>query len=220
MGKVRHRVHPRVLRARPSASLQLFEVSLCALICLLLAACFTRQFLVDSLPTAALPARPMLATGPWGQASSTQSLLVAHTSIVPSTWCCRSGGVWVWGCRAPLGSVGLLGVSPLVLVRVSLGMEAHCLLGPVPCLAHRQRDRAQAAVGWLGAELGMDPTPTQPLSSGRGGAAALPCPGYAGQKSAPQAGGSQCSSCPKSSQELAVVPLTCWCSKAPVALPR
>lgn len=58
MGKVRHRVHPRVLCARPSASLQLFEVSLRALICLLLAACFTRQFLVDSLPTAALPARP------------------------------------------------------------------------------------------------------------------------------------------------------------------
>ena len=43
--------------ARPAAALWLFEVSLRALICLPLAARFTRQFLVDSLPTAALPVR-------------------------------------------------------------------------------------------------------------------------------------------------------------------
>lgn len=49
------RVSPR---ARPSASLRLFEVSLHALICLPLAACFTRQFLVDSLLTASLQPRP------------------------------------------------------------------------------------------------------------------------------------------------------------------
>ncbi|XP_031447812.1 uncharacterized protein LOC116228219 [Phasianus colchicus] len=43
--------------ARPVASLRLFEVSLHALFCLPLAARFTRQFLVDSPPTAALPVR-------------------------------------------------------------------------------------------------------------------------------------------------------------------
>lgn len=116
---------------------------------------------------------PVLATRPWGQAGSTRPCWRPTPASCPAPGAAAAVGCGFGGAQHLWAQLGCLGC-PLVLVRASLGMEAHCLLGPVPCLERRQRDRAQAAVGRLGAELGMNPTPSQPLSSGRGGAAALP----------------------------------------------
>lgn len=103
------RVSPR---ARPGASLRLFEVSLRALICLPLAACFTRQFLVDSLLTASLQPRPrrqrrfpgrQAGCGQRGQAGSTWG---PHPCIPPGAGIPVPGGE-TWLRPAGLSSTGL-----------------------------------------------------------------------------------------------------------------
>lgn len=113
------RVSPR---SRPSASLRLFEVSLRALICLPLAACFTRQFLVDSLLTASLQPRPrwqrrfpggQAGCGQQGQAGSTRR---AHPSIPPSA------GILVPGGETWLSPMGLT-PSPALRAQQPLSFE-------------------------------------------------------------------------------------------------
>lgn len=87
-------VRPCVPRARPSASLRLFEVSLCALICLPLAASFTRQFLVDSLLTASLQPRPRWQRCfPGGQAGHGQRGQAGSTPQHPAR-CCHPSAWW------------------------------------------------------------------------------------------------------------------------------
>lgn len=109
-------------RARPGASLRLFEVSLRALICLPLAACFTRQFLVDSLLTASLQPRPrrqrrfpgeQAGCGQRGQAGRSPG---AHPTIPPGAGIPLPGGE-TWLSPTGLTQSAALWAAPLFWVQ-------------------------------------------------------------------------------------------------------